>query len=115
STLTSASAASAQGRQCIIGACRAACGGVEEPTAMTPESIATPRLELRPLRPSDREEFVRVHTVSREQFARWMPTGMMERPPQKMFEESLQRARAESDSGAGLRLGGFLRESGRLA
>src|SRR5690606_24541117 len=53
--------------------------------------------------------------VSREQFARWMPTGMMERPPQKMFEESLQRARAESDSGAGLRLGGFLRESGRLA
>jgi [ribosomal protein S5]-alanine N-acetyltransferase len=80
-----------------------------------PPVIVTARLELRALRQADRDEFVRMHTVSREHFALWTPTGMMERAPEELFEENLQRAAEEAQSGAGVRLGGFLRESGRLA
>lgn len=80
-----------------------------------PEVILTPRLQLRPLQRADRDEFVRIHTVSRGHFARWMPTGMMDRPLEAMFEENLQRAAEEAETGAGVRLGGFLQGSGRLA
>ncbi|MFG0286332.1 MAG: GNAT family N-acetyltransferase [Phycisphaerales bacterium JB039] len=82
---------------------------------MPPHIVQTARLTLRPLGEQDRDEFIRVFTISRDHFAPWSATGEAGRDPGAIFDEQLQRAAAECASGAGFRRAGFLLEGGALA
>jgi ribosomal-protein-alanine N-acetyltransferase len=71
-------------------------------------------LLLRSLRPDDREEYLRVHEVSREHFAPWMSSWGPALTPGTLFEEELRRTEAEATAGTGVRLVGELQD-GRIA
>jgi len=64
----------------------------------------TPRLLLRPMRESDRGEFLRVHEISRELWAPWVPARYMTEPAERLFEEELAKSCAALASGTGVRL-----------
>ncbi len=75
---------------------------------MPPIVIQTARMVLRPLVEADREEFVRVHEVSREHFGAWSPAM----PPGQTFEQyflqQLERTAATERDGTGMRRVGVL-------
>jgi ribosomal-protein-alanine N-acetyltransferase len=76
--------------------------------------IRTPRLLLRPLRADDRDEFIRVHTVSRALFTPWFPT----RPPGEtladLFTQQLDQTLSGTQDGTQYRFVGLLPD-GRIA
>lgn len=72
------------------------------------------RLRLRSLRPDDREEYLRVHEVSRDHFAPWMSSSGPALTTGTLFEEELLRAEEEAAVGTGVRLVAELQD-GRIA
>lgn len=80
-----------------------------------PEIVArTPRMTLRPLRADDAAEFIRMHHVSRDFHAPWMPALQAGQTLEMLFEKQLRRTIDGLSSGRDLRLAGFL-DDGRLA
>jgi [ribosomal protein S5]-alanine N-acetyltransferase len=60
------------------------------PAAGAP-TARTPRLLLRPLRESDRDEFLRVHAVSLAFVAPWVPERFTTEPPEDLFRQELAK------------------------
>lgn len=86
---------------------------VSDPTV----ACVTPRLSLRPLRESDRAEFLRVYTLSRPHLARFCPLSTDEhdqQPAAEVFDRQVQLALRAVETGRAWRVCGF-DERGRLA
>jgi ribosomal-protein-alanine N-acetyltransferase len=87
---------------------------------MTPETnlreiiLRTPRMALRLLAPEDREEFVRVHEVSRTLFDPWSPLLPADRTFDDLFTEQLAGAQRGVVDGTTYRFVGVLPD-GRFA
>lgn len=67
----------------------------------------TPRLLLRPLRESDRDEFLRVHAISLGFITPWVPQRYITDKPGDLFRQELAKAEVYAAAGAaagGLRL-----------
>lgn len=69
---------------------------------------------LRPLTASDGPEFVRVHEVSREFWAPWMPTDRPGESLDQLFERRLAESQRAMEAGTACRVVGFLPD-GRIA
>lgn len=69
---------------------------------------------LRTLAPTDADEFTRVLTVSRAEWAPWMPSAPSGSTDADVFEQELARSARGREAGTHLRLAGFL-DDGRLA
>lgn len=76
--------------------------------------VRTPRCRLRPLRAADRAEFIRVHELSREHFAPWVPALPPGFGPAELFDAELARVPVWAADGRHLRLVAFL-DDGRIA
>src|SRR3954462_195139 len=76
--------------------------------------VQTARMCMRPLRESDRGEFIRVHEVGESFFAPWSATMAHAIGFDDLFTQQLKRTIEGLASGRDLRLAGFL-EDGRLA
>jgi [ribosomal protein S5]-alanine N-acetyltransferase len=74
-----------------------------EPVVPEPR-ILTPRLVLRPLRESDRNEFKRVQRVSLAHLRPWSPRSDLPTDSDAFFERALARASAESAARTDVRL-----------
>jgi ribosomal-protein-alanine N-acetyltransferase len=74
--------------------------------------LETPRLLIRPMRSCDRDEFVRVHTISEAYFAPWMPARDDGRTLPEFFDFLLERSAARAAAGTGVRLVGLLKDPG---
>jgi [ribosomal protein S5]-alanine N-acetyltransferase len=83
------------------------------PTAVRPviPELRTPRLLLRSLAGRDREEFVRVHTVSETFFAPW---SALEESHEALFDAEMAKVEAGRQSGRHARFVGVLND-GRIA
>ena len=77
-------------------------------------SIQTDLVLLRPVRPEDQSEFVRVNEISREHFRPWMPTLPPGKSFDEVFEEGLVRAEKAEREGTEVRLVAVLPD-GRIA
>ncbi len=83
---------------------------------MTPDTpipdlcIATERMLLRPLRASDRDEFIRVWDVSEVHFAPWFPLRDDGRSPTELFDFVLDTAGRRAAAGTGAKLVGLLKD-----
>lgn len=75
---------------------------------MPPIVIHTPRMVLRPLRGSDRDEFVRVHELSRKHFEPWSPAPPPEQTLDQFFLQQLERTGTTERDGSGMRRVGVL-------
>lgn len=76
--------------------------------------IHTERFDLRRLRAADREEYVRVHSLSREHFAPWMPARAAGDSFEVLFERELAHTEAGWAAGSEARMAAVLPD-GRLA
>src|SRR5689334_14999027 len=76
--------------------------------------VHTARMTLRPLCASDAAEFIRMHRVSCDFHAPWLPAPAPGQTLQTIFNKQLQRTIDGLGNGRDLRLAGFL-ENGRLA
>lgn len=74
----------------------------------------TERLYLRPLEPTDRAEYLRVHEIGREHFAPWMPAPEPGVTPEGAFARALEAAQRDEQAGTGMRRLGVLGD-GRIA
>lgn len=86
---------------------------VSDPTVV----CVTPRLSLRPLRESDRAEFLRVFTLSRSHLARYCPLSTDEhdqQPADEVFDRQVLLAQRAVETGRAWRVCGF-DDRGRLA
>lgn len=75
--------------------------------------VRTPRMQLRPIRAEDREEFVRVHEASRALHEAWTPSLGAGHDFGDLFDAELARARRGERDGTQLRLVGILAD-GRI-
>lgn len=76
-------------------------------------SIETARMLVRPLRASDRDEFVRVHTISESHFAPWFPIRDDGRTLPEHFDFVLDTAARRAAAGTGARYVGLIKDSRR--
>lgn len=76
--------------------------------------VSTERLLLRVLKREDEAEFIRIHTISREHFAPFMPSRKPGQTLTDRFEEELIRTEESIAAGTDLRLVGVLCD-GRIA
>lgn len=72
----------------------------------------TARLLVRPLSERDRDEFVRVHTISAASFAPWSPRREDGRSLAEFFDFVLERATHRAATGGGARYVATLRQPG---
>lgn len=75
-------------------------------------AIETARMIVRPLRASDRDEFVRMHTISEAHFAPWFPLREDGRTLPEHFDFVLDAACRRAAWGTGARYVGVLKEPG---
>ena len=78
------------------------------------DRIQTPLFDLRRLRSIDRDEYVRIHTLSREHFEPWMPARTPGLSFERLFERELEHAEAGWGAGTEARMVAVLPD-GRLA
>lgn len=71
-------------------------------------------MQLVPVGPEHRAEFIRVHEVSREHFGPWFPARDADQSLELAFDEALARAQRAAEAGTELRLVGVL-EGGVVA
>jgi ribosomal-protein-alanine N-acetyltransferase len=76
-------------------------------------STETPRLLVRALRPADRDEVIRVHTISEAHFAPWWPVRDDGRTLAEHIDFLIDRARARAADGTGARYVGLLKVAGQ--
>jgi ribosomal-protein-alanine N-acetyltransferase len=78
---------------------------------MPEQELRTERLHMRPLRREDREEFIRVRTLSADFYSRWFPleSGTVA----DVFEAELKRAETRASTGTSFRFVG-VRATGAL-
>lgn len=77
-------------------------------------SIHTDLVELRTLREEDRAEFVRMHEVSREHFAPWMPEALTWQTFDELFDQQLTSAEAGTGEATVIRMAAWTPD-GRMA
>lgn len=70
---------------------------------LPPLTISTPRLVLRPLVESDREEYVHAHERSRDHFARWQPLPKPGATLNQIFDDELTRTADSERTGSSCR------------
>lgn len=75
--------------------------------------VRTTRMSLRPLRRQDRDEFLRVHEISRELYAPWSPSLPADEILGDLFELHLAKAQEGARDGTEFRLVGIL-DDGRI-
>ncbi|MGQ0629227.1 MAG: GNAT family N-acetyltransferase, partial [Phycisphaerales bacterium] len=82
---------------------------IPDQSPFTGPELQTERLTLRPLRISDRAEFLRVYAVSADHFAPWLPSlaDMGARNEVEYFETQVLRAAAGIADGSSCRLAAF--------
>ena len=68
------------------------------------DRIQTPLFDLRRLRSIDRDEYVRIHTLSREHFEPWMPARTPGLSFARLFERELEHAEAGWGAGTEARM-----------
>ena len=78
------------------------------------ELIRTERLVLRPLRPEDRAEYVRIEREGRDHFRPWVATPPEGDTPERAFERELERSITDRAAGTGERRAAELAD-GRIA
>jgi ribosomal-protein-alanine N-acetyltransferase len=76
--------------------------------------LQTAKMELRHLRPSDRDEFVRMYAITWPFWEPWMPARKAEETFDLMFQQTLERTERELSQDTGRLLAGFT-ASGELA
>lgn len=69
--------------------------------------LRTSRLTLRLLRPDDRAEFIRVHTISHDHFAPWVPLRPADQSLDAFFEQALDRTDQARQDGTAYRFVAF--------
>lgn len=70
--------------------------------------VATPSMILRPLSPCDFDEFIRIHTISEERFAPWMPAPGPGETCADIFNRRLRASRVSDPGCQELRLAALL-------
>lgn len=80
----------------------------------TGEPLRTSRMTLRPLRPDDRDEFLRVVRLSRQALERTLPLHRPDESDEAMFERQLAMTQAGDAHGTAWRRVGILAD-GRIA
>jgi len=75
---------------------------------VSPVESRTPRLTLRPLRPTDRQEYLRVVRASREHLAPWIPLNQAGESDDAFFDRQLAAAADGDRTGACWRRVGVL-------